>query len=443
MKNKGSDFQQARIANASDTGAKTEMTSDASAKAETQSDASAETPKIQPYIDPDVFVKNPVIDNKSVALYTLWFGLDYGSILTAYSLWQVLKNMGYHPFLLEKSPNLWTDHYAETNNIAGKFIFKNCDVLRCFHDEESRAALDKIRIRLAGSDVIWNPDIIGWKNLSYFFLDDENNFDQKSNIRISYASACGKLSFPAREIHRRNDIGVLLRKFQSVSVRDFRDALSLNEQFYINPEITVDPVFLCPKEEFLSRAESAVAAEIERERRFFFTYFKNGDERKQKFLIRGNDILLERCHDPMRNFIDINRYQESKDEIGVKPAYYILVEDWLFYLIHSDFVMTDDYYGICFALLFEKDFVAVIRKDLPDTERYVLLMEQLDLSERLVFEDDDFKKKEYLFRKPIRYQNVNEKLNELRQNALRWLEKAMADAEKSGQYLNLTGGDGR
>ena len=377
-----------------------------------------------------VFVREPVIDDKSVALYTLWFGLDYGSILTAYALYQVVADMGYHPFLLEKSPSLWTEHYAETDNIAGKFIFSHCRVLEAFHNEESRAALDHIQTHLIGSDVLWNPDIVGYENLPYFFLDA---LEGDAKIRVSYASSCGKMSFPTEKVSLRNDIAILLHKFQGVSVRDFRDTLSLSGQFYLEPEITLDPIFLCPREAFLFCAENAVASKVEREKRFLFTYFKNGDERKRDFILRGNNILLERYRAPLRNFIDINRFQESKDALGLETAFHIRVEDWLFYLTHSDFVMTDDYYGMCMAILFEKDFAILLKRNDPDAERYVMLLEQLGLTERLVYEEDDFRRKEYLFRKPVRYHLVTPKLNALRENSMQWLKEALANAQQSSK----------
>ena len=84
------------------------------------------------------------------------------------------------------------------------------------------------------------------------------------------------------------------------------------------------------------------------------------------------------------------QFRESKEALGLESAFHIRVEDWLFYLTHSDFVMTDDYYGMCMAILFEKDFAVLLKRDDPDAERYVMLLEQLGLTERLVYEEDDF-----------------------------------------------------
>ena len=64
------------------------------------------------------------------AVYSLWFGLNYGSILTACALYKTLEQYGKHPALLQKQPALWGEHYAEKDNIAGCFAYQNCDVLR-------------------------------------------------------------------------------------------------------------------------------------------------------------------------------------------------------------------------------------------------------------------------------------------------------------------------
>ena len=75
------------------------------------------------------------------AVYSLWFGLNYGSILTACALYKTLEQYGKHPALLQKQPALWGEHYAEKDNIAGRFAYQNCDVLEVFDSEEDARIL--------------------------------------------------------------------------------------------------------------------------------------------------------------------------------------------------------------------------------------------------------------------------------------------------------------
>lgn len=58
------------------------------------------------------------------AVYSLWFGLNYGSILTACALYKTLEQYGKHPALLQKQPALWGEHYAEKDNIAGASLIR-------------------------------------------------------------------------------------------------------------------------------------------------------------------------------------------------------------------------------------------------------------------------------------------------------------------------------
>ena len=355
----------------------------------------------------------------AAALYTLWFGLDYGSILTAYALYNVTEQCGKKPYLLEKHPALWGEHYADRNNIAGKFITKNCDILEVFSNESAGKALSDIKVHITGSDIIWDNNIVGNQTDKYYYLSDVTGDDCK---RVSYGTSFWGHGV---SVDRRNDYLRLLRKFDCISVKSLEESIKMADMYYIQPEIVIDPVFLCDKEKYIKCAEASVANEVEQEKSFIFTYMKNGNSRKKDFVLRGNRILMENHPSPLRNFIDINRYPESKAAIGLEPAYHILTDDWLHYIINSDFVITDDYYGMCFALMFEKNFTVLIDRNTPDLSLYTTLLEQLGLSERLVFTDDDFRAKEYLFRKPVKYVSVNEKLEKFRNESFEWLKKML------------------
>ena len=356
----------------------------------------------------------------AAALYTLWFGLDYGSILIAYALYQTVEQLGKKSYLIEKPTTLWSDHYADKENIAGKFIYKNCDVIEAFSDDTAANALKAIDTHIVGSDVVWDCKVVGEQTKGYFYLE---NVTEDNVNKIAYGSSIGcNFDIP---IDKRNDYALLLNKFNALSVKSFEESLSLTDMFYVQPEIVADPVFLCERSCYMNCAERSVAKEVELGTANIFTYIKNGDFRKKDLVLRGYKILMEKWQVPLRNFIDINRYPESKEALGLEPAYHILVEDWLYYLINSKYVITDDYYGMCFAILFNKDFVVVAGRDMKDLSRYNTLLEQLDLSERMIYLDDDFKTKEYLFRKPIRYREVNEKLEKIKDDSYKWLKEAI------------------
>ena len=81
------------------------------------------------------------------------------------------------------------------------------------------------------------------------------------------------------------------------------------------------------------------------------------------------------------------------------------------------------------ALIFEKPFVVLAQKDMPDLSRYVSLLELLELEERIVYMTDDFRTKEYLFRKPVRYNKVSGLLDKLRTDSYNWLKNMIGGEE--------------
>ena len=355
----------------------------------------------------------------AAALYTLWFGLDYGSILTAYALYKTVEESGKKPYLIGKPDVLWGEHYADKENIAGKFIYKNCDVVQIGNGKAVKETLDAVNTHIVGSDILWDEKVVGKQAGKYYYLSEVDNNTNK----IAFGTSVGAdYNIP---VDKRNDYSILLHKFSNISVKSFSESLTMADMYYIQPELVIDPVFLCDSDDYKKCAEKSVAREVEKENSFIFTYIKNGDARKRDLVLRGNRILMEKYVSPLRNFIDINRYPESKAAIGLDPAYHILVEDWLHYIINSNFVITDDYYGMCFAILFNKNFVIIGNREMKDISRYDTLLEQLDLKERMVFIDDDFKTKEYLFRKPVRYNIVNEKLEKLKSDSLEWLRNSI------------------
>ena len=363
-------------------------------------------------------------NNLDTAIYSLWFGLDYGSIVTSYALYKTIESMGRKPYLMQKLPQLWTDHYAERGNIAGKFIYENCDVQDVFDDDAAKERYINTPIHVTGSDIIWNAAVVGKQAGCYYFCEMAND----ESTRVAYGSSFGNY-FPAVE-NALNKHGMLLHRFKGISVKESDDVDIMNSIFGIVPEFVIDPVFLCNKQNFIDCAEKAPAKGVEHINRFVWAYVKNGDKRKKEFLLRGNNILMEKHTYPLRNFIDINRYPESKKALGLEPAFHILVNDWLYYLINSEFVITDVYYGMCMALIFEKPFVVLAQKDMPDLTRYVSLLELLGLEERIVFMTDDFRTKEYLFRKPVRYSKVNGILDNLRADSYNWLKDMICSGEE-------------
>ena len=136
-------------------------------------------------------------DKPLALLETLWFGLDYGSILTAYSLDQTVRQLGWDTILMNKPPKLWTSHYDDPDNIAGRFIYKNCKVQKiCRTNEDLDEAVRDADAVIVGSDVMWNYNVCSKQTKTHYFLD----YVPDDKKKLSYAASFGyKFVDPYRE----------------------------------------------------------------------------------------------------------------------------------------------------------------------------------------------------------------------------------------------------
>lgn len=368
-------------------------------------------------------------DSFDTALYTLWFGLNYGSILEAFALYKTIEELGRKPVLMPKPKKLWTDHYADKNNIAGLFIYKNCRVFS--YGEGSDGLLrSPDTVQIAGADIIWNSGLIG--DLTEYYMLSEATDEQ---LKLAAGSSFGS-NFDLQSAID-NDYFYLLKRFGgNLFVADRYNADIIEKYFDFKARPILDPVFLCDKQVFVNCAEQSKAKDNEKVGSFIFASAVGGDERKRETILRGCGVLLSNHGSSLRVMIDINRYPESKAAIGLEPAKYIEVEDYLYYLINSEFVLADDIFSIYLAVIFEKPFVVLANKDDPDLYRCEEFLKQLGLIERLVLMQEDLNAKEYLFRKPINYQRVNNVLREIKTQSAEMLKnalKANEAKEESGE----------
>lgn len=356
---------------------------------------------------------------KDALIGSLWYGLNYGSILSAFALYKAIEKIGHSPIFLRKPEELWTSHYDDPENIAGKFIYKNCDVAK---KEEIEKLTEKAEFFLAGPDVIWNYDLCGRQTGDYFF----GGFLQENVKRISCASSFGKVQ--GDEWSQKDQLKIKrdLKKFTGISVRGTYDADICRSMFDAEAEIILDPVFLCD----ISDYEGVIrTAHYDAVRPYIFTYIERGNERIKKYIEEGMRV---RDLDS-RNYIDINRFPESSKELGLDVTFHVMADDWLCSIWNSDFVVTDSYYGMCFAILFRKPFTVITSPDFKRRNEIEELLTWLGLEERMVPCDEfsDLKDYVYLFRKEINYGRTDRRLKKFQEESLEWLKNQMRSQENT------------
>ncbi|MFT4253908.1 MAG: polysaccharide pyruvyl transferase family protein, partial [Caulobacter sp.] len=101
------------------------------------------------------------------------------------------------------------------------------------------------------------------------------------------------------------------------------------------------------------------------------------------------------------------------------------VAGWIRSFRAADFVVTDSFHGMVFAIVFGKPFI-VVPNDGRGLDRFVSLLGLLGLTHRLAGPQDDGETLKAIINAPVDYSAVNARLAELREASKDYLRAALA-----------------
>ena len=108
----------------------------------------------------------------------------------------------------------------------------------------------------------------------------------------------------------------------------------------------------------------------------------------------------------------------------------ICIEDWLYLMGKSDYVITDSFHGFCFSLIFKKQFIALTPRD--GAARFLSLAEYLDIKERLIFTKGSNHIE--ILTKKVAYKDVYKRLTNFIGDSREWLRNAMSQKRRVNNH---------
>ena len=368
----------------------------------------------------NTLVNDSLEHNYDIGVVGLWYGINYGSILTYYALYLVLRELGYDTVMLPRPNSLWegaASRFDDMQNIAQKFIWKYCNVfLKCRCQEEYARFNDRCDTFVVGSDVVWYYDICGKDTDQFFFLD----WVEDGHKKIAYAASFGNGLEGPEEY--KTKARYYLKQFDSVSVREAYGVEAAKSETGRNDiEHVLDPVFVCnPKvyDEIIRNSKLNIND------KFIFTYVLNKQYsgKKKKILkyisqIENKELIF--CPNP--NGVEVHKFYEMA--LHHIPS----VEDWLYYMKHCHFFLGDSYHGLCFALIFHKPFLIFSGEESSDynKQRFLSLLKIVGLEERFLNNMDDLSAIHTLYEKQIDWEYVDRCIQENKDKSLKWLKNAL------------------
>lgn len=372
----------------------------------------------------DYTVKNKY----DIGVIGLWFGENYGSILTYYGLNYVLEHdLGLSVLMINNPlgrakgfPNTEPEKFgAKYYNISDVMpvsalgnLNKHCDTF------------------MVGSDQLWNY----WLSKNYgqtYFL----GFAAENKKRIAYGTSFGSDHYNGPEMEK-NISRENLEKFDAISVREDSGITVCKNDFGLDVVKVCDPVFLCDTKVFEELADKN-SIDFEKDG-YVFAYILDPSPAKRDVLRAaakkfGKKVVVF-LDEPMNIFED----NKNKFELGEEDTEIIIKETvpadvWLKYLKDSHFVVTDSFHGCCFASLFKRPFT-VMRNNKRGGGRFHSVLSMFALEDRIAKSPNEILKNTEKFFSDIDYKDYDKYLLKTRKYSFDWLSNALFSPKKFDSY---------
>lgn len=352
-----------------------------------------------------------------VGLPALLHAANIGSVLTYWSLYYTLVDMGYsvrtfgEPF--EANPN----NTYKSEEFVNRWVPAHAVPIRYQSVLDMRELDDMCDMFVVGSDQIWLESMCKGRG-SIFFLQ----FATGASRKIAYSSSFGMNPSNRYSADYYNHLRYYLSKFDAITCREDSGVAFANDDLRLEHrvEFSLDPVFLCDGKRFEELCDAGTPFSSEP---FASAYIVKPNERMDSMLKR---VLEARSLGKARCCLyQYDKYDPAKTTVlaSFDPQDSFPIEDTLRSFRDSDIVVTDSFHGVCFAILFKKDFVTIPR-DFED--RFASLLRRLGLQDRII-ENDLSNLTDEIIVTHIDYDAVYAKLDSLVNRSRRLLEDALRE----------------
>lgn len=377
-----------------------------------------------------------------VAILTQPLHNNYGGLLQAYALKEVLKQRGHEVTVINrrtptpsklrliahKIKNSLTSRTPDrklrltepqkkiisinTDSFINQYIPELSELITSNHGMKNLNN-QNFDAYIVGSDQCWRPTYS--PKIENFFLDFA---ERTKNIkRVSFAASFGTSDWEFSNKQTKT-CKKLLKKFDAISVRE-KSAINL-VQTYLNRSDAVhvlDPTMLLSKEQYNNIIK---AQKTEKSPGSLNVYVLDKNPEKDAFISNIEKQLgLKQFEVMPKKRINIDKVIGS----NINDFQYPHPASWLKAFEDAEFVITDSFHGTLFSILYNVPFITLGNKH-RGMARFESLLETFNLSERLV-SDIQSVDIDSLQKRNINWQDVNEIINSKRNASLRFLEKAL------------------
>lgn len=357
-------------------------------------------------------------EHYDVGILGVWYGCNYGSIVTYYALQQIIEGFGLSTLMVHW-PRTGPDDGRMKGRHSIRFAEEHYHISKSYHVSEISELNDLCDTFVLGSDQLWNYGISRVFRHSYFL-----DFAADDKRKIAYSTSFGGDQFQA-PIEYTNEAIRCMRRMDAISVREEDGVRICRETFGVKAVHVLDPVLLAEPHVLGDLAEKAERRE---EKPYIAAYILDPTEKKREALLYASQKLDKELVVMLDGWY--NKFPGNKKKMNLPNIIEKLqVEEWLCYFKHSDFVITDSFHGTCMAILFHKPFVALGNPE-RGSSRFESLVNSLGLQRRYVMRAEQIMEDPSLLEN-LDYTEVDRILEKQRSESLSWLKQALFGKRKS------------
>ena len=356
---------------------------------------------------------------------------NYGAVLQAYGLQQVIKSLGfgdvlfinYNPDYLKNrylvfpenwyKPRVWSfknaiDFYSSMPfRVASRVIRNNAfnksrARLLSQTEQQYRCLDDFVDVPcdylVLGSDQIWSTWITGGPDPVFYGKGGYKGLKK----RISYA--------PSSELSTFNNpdyikiIGEYLSNIDCISVREKTVSKLLEEKLGISSEVCVDPTILSGRIHF-----DKIASDRKIKKDYILVYaYNNYSDFIQSLIKTVPGFEKYEIH-----YISFGSSGGLKTLLGRKCHNESSVEEFVSLFKYASYVVTNSFHGLAFSLLFNRKFIIAYEEG--KSSRCESLLQQIDASDKMVHQTSEVNWEK------INFDHINERLEAIREESRQFL----------------------
>lgn len=355
---------------------------------------------------------------------------NYGAVLQAYGLQQVIKNLGfedvkfinYNPDYLKNRylvfyeqwyrPKVWSvknalHYYINLPfKIASRVIKNNAfnksrARLLSQTEQHYRCLDDFVNVScdylVLGSDQIWSTWITGGPDPVFYGKGMYKGLKK----RISYAPSSELSTF--NNLDNIKIIGEYLSNIDCISVREKPVCKLLEEKLGISSKVCVDPTILSGRTHF-----DQIASERKIKKDYILVYaYNNYSDFIQSLIKTVPEYEKYEIHyiafgtSGIKALFDRKCHNESS------------VEEFVSLFKYASYVVTNSFHGLAFSLLFNRKFTIAYEEG--KSSRCESLLQQIDASDKMVHQTSEVNWRKFDF------SHINEKLETIREDSKQFL----------------------